>query len=276
MLKYLSLAVVASVLLIAPAIAGPDTATKAEAAALGQKVPDFTIEDEDGRPFQLYKSKHSRKEIEASVLAAAAKFGAAKDAALNTKLADLAGLKDEEGDLDGEKRAALASAAGSYYGLAASEDSTEAFATLTDVADWIAKANDGPIVFVCWSPNCPSVKRQNDRMMEFAANAGVRVYCVASNYKDQKEHYDAFRESFEFTLRVFPDRDQRVTDILGGKKTPHYFLVGADHVLRYHGALDNDPMGFMDEDERQDWLLDAVTAVRAGKEVAHAQSDPAG
>lgn len=244
--------------------------------AIGATVPDFTTRDEQGRPFQLHKSTHTRAEIEASVRAAAAQLGAAKDAPLSTKIADLPGVKDEEGELDGERVKALLCAAGAFYGMTATQETGEGLQTLADVASWIAAANEGPILFIIWSPNCPAVKAQNDRMVEFAANHKVRTYCIASNTRDTEEHYAKHRENFEFAMRVFPDREQKVTDLLGGKKTPHYMLVDAKHVLRYRGALDNDAMGFMDEAERENWLGDAVAAVRAGKDVAKSETEPGG
>jgi peroxiredoxin len=255
----------------------PAAEAKPASAALGQKVPDFTIADEAGREFQLHRSTHTRQEIVASVQAAAAKCGATKGAdPKKTKLASLAGLRDEDGEIDGEKRRDLANEAGAFYGVTATEETAAAFETLEDLVAWIVAAERSPIVFVIWSPNCPAVKGQNDRLVEFAAASKARVFAIASNTRDTDEHYAAFREAFEFPIRVFPDRDQRVTDILGGKKTPQYLLVGPDHVLRYNGALDNDAMGHMPAEEREGWLLEAVEAVRAGKPVPKAESDPAG
>ncbi len=278
MLKQLTLALALAALVVATIGAGGAMAEgeKPEPVAMDAKVPDFTMKDDQGRDFQLYKSTHTRKEIEASVRAAATKYGAAKDCDLSTKIDDLKGVKDDDGAIDASKRAALASEAGSFYGMIASEESAAGLKTVGDVVAWIEKGQKGPIVFMCWSPRCPTCKSQNDRINEALAKANVRVFALASSFRDEQEHYDKFRDQLDFHMRVFPDRDQKITDILGGRKTPHFFLVSPDFHLKYQGALDNDAMGYMDAEERENYLHNAVEAVRTGKEVPTKTSEPAG
>jgi len=217
-----------------------------------------------------------RKQAEAVVRAAAVKFGAAKDAGLDTKITALKGVKDEDGDLDESLVKDLAVACGKTFGLTATEESATAFKTLKDLVDWVAAADKAPILILTWSPRCPSSRSSNDRVIEMIAKTKVRAYALACNARDTEEMYAQFKDAFEFNLRVFPDRDQRVTDILGGKTTPHFFLFDGKGVLRYKGAMDNDPMGYMDEGERKDYLVDAVEAIRADKEIAVKETASAG
>jgi thiol-disulfide isomerase/thioredoxin len=275
MSKMLPLILALSVVLSAVACAEEDTAV-AKTVALGGKVPDFTISDVAGTPFSLRGAAIDRSAAEAAVMKAAAAFGAAADADAKTPIASLAGVKDEDGELDASKRRDLAVAAGSAFGLIATEDSAERFQTLGDLTAWIAAAKDSPILFVAWSPNCPSVKKQNDKTVELAAATNVRIFALASNARDTDEHYAKFREAFDWPVRIFPDRDQRVTDLLGGKVTPHFVLLDKDGVMRYRGAIDNDPMEYMEDDEREDWLVDAIEAVRQGKAVEKTETEPSG
>jgi hypothetical protein len=260
------------------AVAGDEADPKAETpkAEIGKKVPDFTTTDVEGKAFQLSKAAFTRADAEGAVRAAAGKFGAAKDAPWTTPIADLSGVKDEDGELDTALVRDLACAAGMQLGLTATEDTIEGYETLGDLVDWIAGAIDAPLLFVAWSPNCPSVKGQNDRFVEVVAKSGVRAFVLACNTRDTEEHYTRFKDTFEFNIRIFPDREQKVTDILGGTKTPHYFLVDKTGVLRYRGALDNDAMGYMDDEERDNWVLDAVAALKAGKELAQTETEPSG
>ena len=218
----------------------------------------------------------TRKEAEAVVMAAARKVGAGKDAGLKTKLEDLSGLKDGDGDFDTALRLDLATSVGQFAGLVATEDSAAAFKTLGDLVDWVAAANDAPIMLVAWSPNCPSVKRQNDRAIEVAAKSKVRLFAIACNTRDTDEHYATYKENYDWNVRIFPDREQRVVDLLGAKATPHYFLIDKDGVLRYKGAIDDDGMGYMEEDERENYVMDAVKAIRAGKEIGTKETAPSG
>ncbi len=253
-----------------------DDEAKPPKAELDQKSPPIVMSDTAGRSFELHDCAIGKKDAEAVVLAAAIKMGGAKNATLETKIADLKGVKDEDGDVDSEKVKNLAIAAGEFFGLTATDESAESFKTLGDLAKWIHEANSAPILIMTWGPRCPTSRKLNDKIVEVIANKKIRAYAIACNYKDTEEHYAKFLDAFEFKLRIFPDREQRVTDILGGKTTPHFFLFDTKGVLRYRGGLDNDPMGYMEDDERQDWLSDAVDAIKGGKEVAAKDTKPAG
>ncbi len=265
----------------APAKDAPakDAAAKTKAptkAELDQRAPTITMQDTDGRSFQLQDCRVTTKEATAVVMANAKKFGAAKDASAKTKIADLKGVKDDDGDLDASKVKDLAVACGGFFGLVATDESAERFKTLGDLVTWVASANEAPIVLLTWSPQCPSVKRANDKIVEMAAASNVRVFAIASNTRDKAAHIAEYKDAFEWNVRIFPDADQRVTDILGGKTTPHFFVFDKTAVLRYRGAIDNDPMGYMDEEDRKDHILEAVAAIRAGKEVTVKETAPSG
>lgn len=245
-------------------------------AELDQRAPTITMQDTEGRSFELQDCGITKKDATAVVLANAKKFGAAKKADLDTKIADLKGVKDDEGELDTSKVKDLAVACGKFFGLTATDDSAEAFKTLGDVANWLTAANNAPILILTWSPRCPSVNRANDKIVEMAAKTNVRIFALASNTRDKAEHIAKYLDSREWNVRIFPDADQRVTDILGGKTTPHFFLFDKDAVLRYRGAIDNDPMGYMDDEDRKDHIVNAITAIRAGKDVAVKETAPSG
>ena len=67
-----------------------------------------------------------------------------------------------------------------------------------------------------------------------------------------------------------------MTDYLGGKCTPHFFLIDRKGVLRYAGGLDDDPAGVVEEGERTPWLFNAIEAVRKGRDVPKALTEPSG
>lgn len=259
-----------------PEAKAKDEAKPAAPVALDAKAPAIVMQDTQGRSFELHDAGVTRKDALAVVMAKAKELGAAKDASEKTPLADLKGLKDDEGALDPDKVRELACAAGSYFGMVATEESVEGLKTLGDLVGWVASANDLPILLMTFSPRCGSVKRQSDRIVAMAAQGKVRMYAIACNTKDTDEHLQAFVEAKDWPIRTFWDRDQRVTDILGGKVTPHFFLFDTEGVLRYRGAMDNDPMGFKDAEDRKDYILDAAAAIKSGKEVPMKESEPSG
>lgn len=274
-MKTLSIALALVAALAVPALA-EDKPTEAPKAELDAKAPAIVIQDMQGRSFELHDAGITKNDAQAVVMAKAVEYGGAKDVKAEMKIADLKGVKDEDGDVDAEKVTALANACGSYFGLVATEETAESFTTLADLVTWISSANDAPILLVTFSPRCGSIKRQCEAIVETAANGKFRIFALACNTKDTDEHMASFREAMDWPVRTFWDRDQRVTDMLGAKVTPHFFLFDASGVLRYRGGLNNDPMGFMDEEDRKDYLLDAVGAIRGGKDVAVKDTEPSG
>ena len=273
----IALTLLLALALALPATAGEDTATPAAKVELGKQAPEITMKDVEGRTFQLHDCKITPKEAEALVMAAAKGFGAPDGATAKTAIADLPGMKDEDGAVEEDRLAALVAACGKFVGLLATSEALEGFKTLGDLTAWVASANDAPILLLTWSPNCGSVKRAHDRIVEAVARSQVRVYVVATNARDTDEDYAKFQEAVgDWNVRIFPDREQKVTDILGAAVTPQFYLFDTKGVLRYTGAVDNDAMGYMDDAERKNYLIDAAAAIRAGKDVPVQQTEPSG
>lgn len=273
-MKNLPVALALMAALAIPAFA--DDKPDAPKAELDKKAPAIVMEDMQGRSFELHDAGIDKKDATAVVMAKAKAYGAAKDVKADAKIADLKGVKDDSGEVDAAKVAELANACGEFFGLVATEETAAKHKTLGDLVNWIAAANDAPILLVTWSPNCGSVKRQNDAIIETMASNNIRIFAVACNTRDQDEHVTKYRESRNWPVRTFWDREQRVTDMLGGKVTPHFFLFDTKGTLRYRGGLSNDPMGFMDEGDRKHYLVDAANAIREGKDIAMKESEPSG
>ena len=273
----IALALVAALAIPAFAEDKPKEAPKeTPKAELDAKAPAIVIQDMQGRSFELHDAGIEKKDAVAVVMAKAKEYGAAKDAKAETKIADLKGVLDDGGELDATKVAELANACGEYFGLVATDETAEEFKSLNDLITWITEASNAPILFLTFSPRCGSVKRQCDAIVEMVAKNKIRAFALACNTKDTDEHMKSFVDSMDWPIRTFWDRDQRVTDMLGAKVTPHFFLFDKDGVLRYRGGMSNDPMGFMDEADRKDYLVNAATAIRAGKDVTEKESEPSG
>ena len=251
-----------------------ETAT-AEKAELGQKAPPIEMTDTDGGSFSLHDCRIAKKDAETAVRKAAIDAGLAADASLDTKLSDLPGVKGDDG-ADDDKVLEVVRAAGRPFGLVATTDSIANVKTLAEVVTWIEKADAAPILLMTWSPRCPTTRNLNDRIVETAAEHSIRIYAVACNFLDTEAMFDKHKSMLDFPIRIFPDREQKVTDILGGKATPHFFLFDKDGTLKYRGGLDNDPRGGLEADEREHWLADAAAAVCTGKDVAVQETAAAG
>lgn len=74
---------------------------------------------------------------------------------------------------------------------------------------------------------------------------------------------------------VTVDLGNKITDMLGGQSTPHCFVIDKDGVLRYSGALDDDPKGDKGNKAKA-YVRDAIQALRAGQTIRVATTKPYG
>ena len=142
---------------------------------------------------------------------------------------------------------------------------------------------DRKVVVVVFSCNhCPYVKAYEDRTITTQkdyANRGVAFVVISAN--DARQYPD---DSFENMVKRakekgynFPylyDESQEVARAYGAERTPEFFVLDDQRVIRYHGRLDDN----VEEPEkaRAHYLRDALDAVLAGKPVATADTPPVG
>jgi peroxiredoxin len=157
--------------------------------------------------------------------------------------------------------------------------------TLTDSegAEHTVPAADAPpaTVIVQTCNHCPYVIAWNPRLRKVAeeyAPRGVRFLAVSSNDAerypaDSPERIAQFVRDQDWPIPYAYDETQEVARALGSERTPEVFVLDAEQRLAYHGAPDADH-----EDPAQDaaWLRAALDAVRAGEEVARAETPPRG
>lgn len=152
---------------------------------------------------------------------------------------------------------------------------------LTDLAGKSHKLSDyrGKTVVLEWfSPACPyCVYAYSDGPLaeqpERLAKDGVVWLSVNSqNPKHPGSKADknqAFVEKYGLEAPILMDPDGVVGLAYGAKTTPHCFVIDAQGVLVYAGALDNAPNGKVDGDAPMVNYVDAAIAdLRAGRPVA--------
>jgi thiol-disulfide isomerase/thioredoxin len=187
--------------------------------------------------------------------------------------------------------------------LAAAQDGTGAPAASTGYAIGSTVAGDiqlkdiygkehslkdyrGKVVFIhFWSIVCPYEKLAEPKckdlqkefadkgVVEIAINANQRELKADSDppYADLREHVEKAGVNFIVTV----DPGNKVTDMFDGKSTPHCFVIDRQGVLRYSGALDDDPKGEKGA-SATNYVRDAIQAVLAGQPVAVATTKPYG
>jgi len=160
--------------------------------------------------------------------------------------------------------------------------------TLTDIYGKTHSLADyrGKVVFIhFWSIVCPYEKLAEPKcigIQQAYADKGVVQIAINANQGELKGDggapYANLRDHVEkagVTFLVTVDPGNKVTDVLGGQSTPHCFVIDRDGVLRYSGALDNDPRGTKGA-SAVSYVRDALDSVLAGKPVATPTTEPYG
>lgn len=253
-----------------------EAAAVATSVAIGEAVPAFEAVDLDGKPFAWPIAASTPADIESRVRVALSIESDAKECPWATALADLELLQAEDGSLDAAKKADFVRALASHEGLLPNADTLDKMVTLADVRAYLASAASRPVLFVVWSPKCPTCAKLNERTLGAAGKHNLRLIAVAGNAPDKPEQMRQFQEKHGFPVRILMDGEQKITDMLGGKRTPHFILVDAKGILQYRGALDNDLHDVLEGDERKNWLADAVAAIEGGTEIPENDTQPFG
>ncbi len=144
----------------------------------------------------------------------------------------------------------------------------------------------GKIVFIhFWSIVCPYEKLAEPKCKEIQkdfGDKGVVEIAINANQKELSEAGDppyanlrAHVQEAGVNFMVTVDPGNKITDMFGGQSTPHCFVIDKDGVLRYSGALDDDPRGQKGKDAKS-YVREAIQAVLAGEKVPVATTKPYG
>ena len=129
------------------------------------------------------------------------------------------------------------------------------------------------VVILVTCNHCPYVVGSEDRMIAFDndyRDKGIRMLAIHAN--DAKAYPDdtwdnivTHHQERGFSWPAVQDASQDVAKAYGALKTPHYFLLDANHTVVYHGRMDDDPRNPGKETTHE--LRDAVDALLAGQPI---------
>lgn len=132
------------------------------------------------------------------------------------------------------------------------------------------------VIFSC--NHCPYVKLYEDRIIELDKMYKKKGYpVVAINSNDPKTHptdsYEAMQKRAEekgFTFPYLVDETQKTAKSYGATRTPHVFLLKSNgeggFTVAYIGAIDNDTEGEKAKSERDNYLENAIAALKKGNQ----------
>lgn len=151
--------------------------------------------------------------------------------------------------------------------------------TLTTVDGKTVKLADlkGKVVVLEWfSPSCPySGKKFYDtgKMQDIqrkAAELGATWIAVNSGRAYSSAELAKAAVSLKIPATLALDPEGTVGHAYGAKTTPHCFVINAEGVLVYKGAIDNNPTAkTADPANLKNFVLAALEDLKAGRPVAH-------
>jgi len=81
---------------------------------------------------------------------------------------------------------------------------------------------------------------------------------------------------FNVPYPILDDHRGKVGRLYGAKTTPHLFIKAPDGTIAYQGAVDNDPKGEKEPDERINYVEKALEALLSGQAVETPETEPYG
>jgi len=138
----------------------------------------------------------------------------------------------------------------------------------------------GKVVVLEWTnPECPFVQRHYQantmaRTLEGFDPKQVVWLAVDSTSTHSAGTAKAWKQEKGLGYPVLLDTDGTTGHAYGAKTTPHMYVIDAQGVLRYAGAIDSDPRG--SEKSPTNHVKTAVDAVLSGKPVPASTTKPYG
>jgi len=127
------------------------------------------------------------------------------------------------------------------------------------------------VIFTC--NTCPYAVMYEDRINELNKkyeSQGYPVIAIMPNDTEMKpdDSLDKMKVRAEekgFTFPYLIDAEQTIFPQYGASKTPHVYLLDKNRVVKYIGAIDDNPQNA--EEAKEKYVENAIAAIEAGKEV---------
>ena len=145
------------------------------------------------------------------------------------------------------------------------------------LVDCLGKAG---LMLVFTGNDCPNSNKSMPRLVELASRyepLGFVFLGVNSNASATSEDVAAHARKYSVNFPVLLDPHHVVADLFGVKRTCEVVVLDSQGLARYHGAIDDQfGRGINRPTPTQNYLADALDAVRAGKSVELASTEAIG
>lgn len=156
--------------------------------------------------------------------------------------------------------------------------------TLTNYDGKTIKLSDykAKIVALEWfNYECPFVKYHYEKqrtMMELSdkyKDKNVIWLAINSTAHQTTEKNKEFADKYKIDYPILEDRTGQTGRAYGAKKTPHMFIIDAEGIIAYSGAIDNSPLG-KNKNGEINYVDQALAELTAGKPVSISNTEPYG
>jgi peroxiredoxin len=126
------------------------------------------------------------------------------------------------------------------------------------------------VVLMFIATQCPVSNAYNERMVALHrdyGSKGVGFVGINSNRQESVDEIKEHASTYGFTFPVLKDVKNVVADAYGAQVTPEVFVINNEHILCYHGRIDDNR--YVEDISTLD-LRNTLDALLAGKEVPRA------
>ena len=112
---------------------------------------------------------------------------------------------------------------------------------------------------------CPIATDYVERIVTLVNAYGeknVQFIGINSNKQENVGEIAEYSEKHGFKFPVLKDPENNIADYFGARRTPEVFLLDAERLLRYAGAIDNSP-----KEPTKHYLQNALDLMIAGKDI---------
>ena len=116
---------------------------------------------------------------------------------------------------------------------------------------------------------CPVVDEYVDRINALYKDykeKDVRLVGIHSNKNEKVEDIKKYKEKHKFEFPILKDPENIIADYFNARRTPEVFLIDAEKILRYRGAIDDSR-----QSPKDNYLRTILELVLEGKTIPEKQ-----
>lgn len=145
----------------------------------------------------------------------------------------------------------------------------------------LADFKDRPVIVLAFlGTQCPLAGQYAPRLGQLEerfSKQGVALLGIASNQQDSFARLAEFAKTHEINFPLLKDTGNVVADQVGAERTPEVFVLDQERRVRYRGRIDDQfVVGRQRSKATREDLIEAITEVLAGREVAQPVTDAQG